>query len=114
MDGPPVTAARSVEKRIMHFRRTSSPNNILKSPDEESLYNEGIRRKMDAMHTKPFQKLEIKKDQNWELWLVSPLKRTKLGSFTSLDELNQVQITLYRAWEKARYPRDCFPTLVKH
>ena len=69
---------------------------------------------MDAMYTKPFQKLEIIKDQGWELWLVSPARRTKLGSFTSLDELNQVQITLYRAWEKARYPRDCSPNLVRH
>ena len=66
------------------------------------------------MYTKPLQKLEIKKDQNWELWLVSPLKRTKLGSFTSLEELNQVQITLYRAWEKARYPRGCAPDLIRH
>ena len=66
------------------------------------------------MHTKPFQKLEIKKAQNWELWLVSPLKRTKLGSFTSLDELNQVQITLYRAWEKARYPHGSSPSHVRH
>jgi hypothetical protein len=66
------------------------------------------------MNTKPLQKLEIKKDRNWELWLVSPLKRTKLGSFTSLDELNQVQITLYRAWEKARYPRAGYPTQLRH
>jgi hypothetical protein len=66
------------------------------------------------MYTKPFQKLEIKKDQNWELWLVSPLKRTKLGSFTSLDELNQVQITLYRAWEKARYPRGSSQSQLRH
>jgi hypothetical protein len=66
------------------------------------------------MYTKPFQKLEIKKNQNWELWLVSPLKRTKLGSFTSLDELNQVQITLYRAWEKARYPRGSPPSQIRH
>jgi hypothetical protein len=66
------------------------------------------------MDTKPFQKLEIKKAQNWELWLVSPLKRTKLGSFTNLDELNQVQITLYRAWEKSSYPRDYTPDPVKH
>ena len=66
------------------------------------------------MYTKPLQKLEIKKDQNWELWLVSPLKRTKLGSFTSLEELNLVQITLYRAWEKARYPRGCTPDLIRH
>lgn len=69
---------------------------------------------MDAMHTKPFQKFEIKKGQGWELWLVSHAKRTKLGSFTSLDELNQVQITLYRAWEKARYPRGSSPTLIRH
>jgi hypothetical protein len=69
---------------------------------------------MEPMYTKPFQKLEIKKDQNWELWLVSPLKRTKLGSFTSLDELNQVQITLYRVWEKARYPREGSSELVRH
>jgi hypothetical protein len=66
------------------------------------------------MHTKPFQKLEIKKTQNWELWLVSPIKRTKLGSFTSLDELNQVQITLYRAWEKARYPRGSSLSHIRH
>ena len=45
---------------------------------------------------------------------MSPANRTKLGSFTSLEELNQVQITLYRAWEKARYPRGCSPTLIRH
>lgn len=66
------------------------------------------------MYTQPFQKLEIKKEQTWELWLVSSLKRTKLGSFTSLEELNQVQITLYRAWEKSRYPRGCSATLMRH
>jgi hypothetical protein len=66
------------------------------------------------MYTKPFQKLEIKRTHNWELWLVSPRKRTKLGSFTSLDELNQVQITLYRAWEKARYPHGSSPSHVRH
>ena len=66
------------------------------------------------MYTKPFKKFEIIKDQGWELWLVSPSRRTKLGSFTSLDELNQVQITLFRSWEKARYPRGCSPTLVRH
>jgi hypothetical protein len=66
------------------------------------------------MNTKPFQKLEIKKDQNWELWLVSPLKRTKLGSFTSLDELNQVQITLYRVWEKSSYLHDYIPDPIQH
>ena len=66
------------------------------------------------MYTQPFQKLEIKKNQNWELWLISPVKRTKLGSFTSLEELNQVQITLYCAWEKSRYPRGSSLTLVRH
>ena len=90
------------------------PNNILKPPQKNSLYNEPNRRKMDIMHTKPFQKLEIKRTQDWELWLVSSHKRTKLGSFTSLDELNQVQITLYRAWEKARYPRGSSSSYIRH
>jgi hypothetical protein len=56
------------------------------------------------MHTKPLNRLEIKKTLDWELWLVSPASRTKIGSFTSLEELNQVQITLYRVWENSRYP----------
>lgn len=64
------------------------------------------------MHTKPLRKLEIKKGQDWELWLVSPLNRTKIGSFTSLDELNQVQITLYQVWEKSHYPLCTEPHLI--
>ncbi len=50
------------------------------------------------MDTKPLRRLEIKKGQDWELWLVSPLCRTKIGSYANLEELNQVQITLYHAW----------------
>lgn len=65
------------------------------------------------MHTKPLNKLEIRKDLDWELWLVSPTNQTKLGSFTSLEELNQVQITLYRAWEKSRYPLYSEPHLTR-
>jgi hypothetical protein len=49
--------------------------------------------------------LEIKKGQLWELWLVSPSAQTLLGAFNTLEELNQAQITLYRAWETPRYPR---------
>jgi hypothetical protein len=65
------------------------------------------------MNTKPLNRLEIKKTLDWELWLVSPAARTKIGSFTSLEELNQVQITLYRAWERARYPRHTDPLLTR-
>jgi hypothetical protein len=65
------------------------------------------------MHTKPLRRLEIKKGLDWELWLVSPPSRTKIGSFTSLEELNQVQITLYRAWEKSRYPLSTEPQLTR-
>lgn len=53
----------------------------------------------------PDKHLEIKKGQLWELWLVSPALKIILGAFPTLEELNQAQITLYHAWEKARYPQ---------
>jgi len=49
--------------------------------------------------------LKIKKGQLWELWLESPALKVILGAFRTLEELNQVEITLYHAWEKARYPQ---------
>jgi len=54
----------------------------------------------------PGKRLEIKKGQLWELWLVSPTVKTILGVFNTLEELNQAQITLYNAWENARFPQD--------
>jgi len=62
---------------------------------------------------KPSNKLEIKKGQLWELWLVSSSLKTILGEFPTLEELNQAQITLYHAWENARYPLDSFPELTR-
>lgn len=49
----------------------------------------------------PDKHLEIKKGQQWELWLVSPALKVILGAFPSLEELNQAEITLYHAWEKS-------------
>jgi hypothetical protein len=60
------------------------------------------------------KKLEIKKGQLWELWLVSPPREIILGTFPTLEELNQAQITLYNAWENARYPQDTCLSLVRH
>ncbi len=54
----------------------------------------------------PSKKLEIKKGQLWELWLESTSGEIILGAFPTLEELNQAQITLYHAWEHARYPQD--------
>ena len=54
----------------------------------------------------PDKKLQIKKGQLWELWLVTPLREVILGVFPTLEELNQAQITLYHAWENSRYPKD--------
>jgi len=51
----------------------------------------------------PNKKLEIKKHQLWELWLVSPAGGTILGEFPTLGELNQAQITLYHSFEHARF-----------
>ena len=62
----------------------------------------------------PEKKFEIKKGQLWELWLVSPALKVILGAFPTLEELNQAQITLYNAWENARYPQDPCLSLVKH
>lgn len=59
------------------------------------------------------KKLEIKKGQLWELWLVSPPREIILGAFPSLEDLNQAQITLYHAWEHVRYPQDSFPDLIR-
>ena len=59
----------------------------------------------------PGKRLEIKKGQLWELWLISPTLETVLGVFNTLEELNQAQITLYNAWEKPRLSRECLPVL---
>ena len=58
----------------------------------------------------PGKRLEIKKGQLWELWLVSPSVQTILGVFNTLEELNQAQITLYNAWEKPRLSREALPS----
>ena len=62
----------------------------------------------------PSKKLEIKKGQQWELWLVSAPREIILGAFSTLEELNQAQITLYNAWEQPRLSREAgscsFPT----
>jgi len=47
--------------------------------------------------------LEIIKGQLWELWLITPSKETFLGAFKTLEELSQVQATIYNSWERARY-----------
>jgi len=47
--------------------------------------------------------LEIIKGQLWELWLITPSKETFLGAFQTLEELSQVQATIYNSWERARY-----------
>jgi len=47
--------------------------------------------------------LEIIKGQLWELWLITPSKETFLGAFKTLEELSQVQVTIYNSWERARY-----------
>ena len=62
----------------------------------------------------PQKRLEIKKGQLWELWLVSPSMQTILGAFKTLEELNQAQITLYNAWEKPRVPREPTPSTIRH
>jgi len=59
----------------------------------------------------PDKRLEIKKGQLWELWLISPSVKTILGVFNTLEELNQAQITLYNAWEKPRLSREVVPSL---
>ena len=62
----------------------------------------------------PHKKLEIKKGQLWELWLVSPTVKTILGAFKTLEELNQAQITLYNAWEKPRLSREVCLSRIRH
>ena len=62
----------------------------------------------------PNKRLEIKKGQLWELWLISPNARTILGAFPTLEELNQAQITLYNAWEQPRLPREALPSTLRH
>jgi hypothetical protein len=52
----------------------------------------------------PDKRLEIKKNGDWELWLVSPTSQARLGSFPTLEELNRAEITLYQVWESGRYP----------
>ena len=59
----------------------------------------------------PDKRLEIKKGQLWELWLISPSVKTILGVFNTLEELNQAEITLYNAWEKPRLSREVVPSL---
>ena len=61
----------------------------------------------------PDKSLEIKKGQLWELWLVSSRRKIILGTFPSLEDLNQVQITLYNAWEKPRLSREALPFPVR-
>jgi len=65
------------------------------------------------VNNNPQKRLEIKKDQLWELWLISPTVQTILGSFPTLEELNQAQITLYNAWEKPRLSREALPSPVR-
>ena len=57
----------------------------------------------------PGKRLEIKKGQQWELWLISPTIKTILGVFNTLEEVNQAEITLYNAWEKPRLSREVVP-----
>jgi len=66
------------------------------------------------VNNNPQKRLEIKKGQLWELWLISPTVQTILGSFPTLEELNQAQITLYNAWEKPRLSREALPSPVRH
>ena len=61
----------------------------------------------------PEKRLEIKKGQLWELWLISPTVQTVLGVFNTLEELNQAQITLYQAWEKPRLSQDALSTPIR-
>ena len=62
----------------------------------------------------PDKRLEIKKGELWELWLISPSVKTILGVFNTLEELNQAQITLYNAWEKPRLSREALPSPLRH
>ena len=62
----------------------------------------------------PDKRLEIKKGELWELWLISPSVKTILGVFNTLEELNQAQITLYNAWEKPRLSREALPSHLRH
>ncbi len=65
------------------------------------------------VHHHPDKSLEIKKGQLWELWLISPTVEAILGTFPSLEDLNQAQITLYNAWEKPRLPREIVPAAIR-
>ena len=58
----------------------------------------------------PEKRLEIKKGQSWELWLVSPQVETILGVFNTLEELNQAQITLYQSWERPKLSQEAYPS----
>ena len=62
----------------------------------------------------PDKKLEIKKAQLWELWLVSPSIKTCLAAFKTLEELNQAQITLYHCWEKAYFTQELHLAGLRH
>jgi hypothetical protein len=62
----------------------------------------------------PQNRLEIKKTQLWELWLITPSAATIIGSFNTLQELIQAQIVLYCAWEKPRLPRKLSPSIIQH
>ena len=53
----------------------------------------------------PHKYLQIKKGQDWELWLIAPGTRAKLGEYKNLEELNRAQITFYRSWEGQPKPQ---------
>jgi hypothetical protein len=61
----------------------------------------------------PEKRLEIKKGQLWELWLISPTVQAVLGVFNTLEELNQAQITLYQAWEQPRLSREAVSSIIR-
>jgi len=60
----------------------------------------------------PSKRLEIKKGQLWELWLVAPTLKTMLGEFPTLEELNQAEITLYNTWENPRLSQEAYPSRI--
>ena len=62
----------------------------------------------------PQEHLEIIKGRHWELWLISPSKETFLGTYNTMEELNQVQAKLSNCWKKARYTRQPHLAHLKH
>jgi hypothetical protein len=79
------------------------------------LYNEGYLIGIyDMLNKNPDKRLEIKKGQGWELWLVSPSGQAQiLGAFPTLEALNQAQITLYNTWEQPRLSREAVPARIR-